>query len=148
KKTATVTGTCSDSGSDGILNDATPRVDAAMMVVSPSVVEENVAMECHVVNTPGVGPNPPPSTQEANAPAVNTPGEPSGKPSYAIATGKPNGKNANVHTLYTPGGNGIDVVVLVESIRAISKQFANIAYGFFLGRKWHTLLLLAMLGIL
>ncbi|GKD48669.1 glucomannan 4-beta-mannosyltransferase 9-like protein [Tanacetum coccineum] len=122
-------------GSDGIPNDATPRVDAAMMIVSPSVVEENVAMECPVVNTPGVGPNPPPSTQEANAPAGNTPGEPSGKPSYAIATGKPNGKKVKVHTLYTPGGNGIDMVVLVESIRAISKQFDNTAYGFCLGKK-------------
>ncbi|GJW37677.1 hypothetical protein Tco_0060597 [Tanacetum coccineum] len=34
------TGTCSASGNDGILNDATPRVDAAMKAVSPSVVEE------------------------------------------------------------------------------------------------------------
>ncbi|GKD48668.1 glucomannan 4-beta-mannosyltransferase 9-like protein, partial [Tanacetum coccineum] len=134
KKTTTVTGTCLDSGSDGIPNDATPSVDAAMMVVSPSVVEETVAMECPVVNTPGVGLNPPPSTQEANAPAGNAPGEPSGKPSYATATGKPNGKKVNVHT-FIPEGNGIDVVVLVESIRAISKQFANTAYGFFLGKK-------------
>ncbi|GJT35504.1 hypothetical protein Tco_0925923 [Tanacetum coccineum] len=41
---------------------ATPRVDAAMKVVSPSVVEETVAMESLVVNTPGVGSNPPPPT--------------------------------------------------------------------------------------
>ncbi|GKB62411.1 nucleotide-diphospho-sugar transferase, partial [Tanacetum coccineum] len=59
-------------------------------------------------NTPGVGPNPPPPTQEANAPAGNAPG----KPSYATATGKQSGKKVNVHTLYTPGGNRIDVVVL------------------------------------
>ncbi|GKA71610.1 beta-caryophyllene synthase [Tanacetum coccineum] len=32
-------------------------------------------------------------------------------------------------------GNGIDVVVRVESIRAIRDRFANTAYGFFLG-KW------------
>ncbi|GJY14183.1 retrovirus-related pol polyprotein from transposon TNT 1-94 [Tanacetum coccineum] len=124
-------GTCSALGSDGILNDATPRVDAAMKVVSPSVVEETVAMEFPVVNTLGVGPNPPPPTQEANAPAGNAPG----KPSYATATGKPSGKKVNVRTLYTPGGNGIDVVVLVDSIRAISERFANTAYGFFLGKK-------------
>ncbi|GKG11233.1 retrovirus-related pol polyprotein from transposon TNT 1-94, partial [Tanacetum coccineum] len=31
-----------------------------------------------------------------------------------------NGKKVNVHTLITPGGNGIDVVVPVDSIRAIS----------------------------
>nr|GEX50764.1 hypothetical protein [Tanacetum cinerariifolium]GEZ90590.1 hypothetical protein [Tanacetum cinerariifolium] len=37
--------------------------------------------------------------------------------------------------LVMPLGNGIDVVVLVESIRAISKRFDNTTYGFFLG-KW------------
>ncbi|GJR26576.1 zinc finger, CCHC-type containing protein [Tanacetum coccineum] len=34
-----------------------------------------------------------------------------------------------------PTGNGIDVVVPVESIRDISKRFANTAYGFFLGKR-------------
>ncbi|GKB55676.1 hypothetical protein Tco_0911862 [Tanacetum coccineum] len=110
---------------------ATPHVDAAMKVVSPSVVEETVAMECPMVNTPGVGSNPPPPTQEANAPASNAPD----KPSYATATGKPIGKKVNVRTLYTPGGNGIDVVVPMDSIRAISERFANTVYGFFLRKK-------------
>ncbi|GJT49436.1 retrovirus-related pol polyprotein from transposon TNT 1-94 [Tanacetum coccineum] len=32
-------------------------------------------------------------------------------------------------------GNGINEVVLVDSIRAISERFANTAYGFFLGEK-------------
>nr|GEU33404.1 copia protein [Tanacetum cinerariifolium] len=32
-------------------------------------------------------------------------------------------------------GNGIDVVVPVEYIRAISERFANTAYGFFLGKR-------------
>ncbi|GKA10481.1 ribonuclease H-like domain-containing protein, partial [Tanacetum coccineum] len=32
------------------------------------------------------------------------------------------------------GGNGVDVVVLVESIRAISERFANTSYDFFLGK--------------
>nr|GEU43591.1 nucleotide-diphospho-sugar transferase [Tanacetum cinerariifolium] len=118
KKTTTDTGTSSALGSDGILNDATPRVDAAIKVVSPSVVEETVAMKCPVLNTPGVVPNPPPPTQEANAPTVNA----LGKPFYAIATGKPSGKKVNACTLYTPGGNGIDVVVPVDSIRAINEN--------------------------
>ncbi|GJW72508.1 nucleotide-diphospho-sugar transferase [Tanacetum coccineum] len=79
-----------------------------MKVVSPSLVEETIAMECLVVNTPDVGPNPPLPTQEANAPAGNAPG----KPSYATAaTGKPSGKKVNVRTLFTPGGTGIDVKV-------------------------------------
>nr|GEU29456.1 hypothetical protein [Tanacetum cinerariifolium] len=97
KKTTTDTGTCLASGSDGILNYATPCVNAAMKVVS--VVEETVAMECPAVNTLGVGPNPPPPTQEANASAGNVPG----KPSYATATGKPSRKKVNVRTLFTPG---------------------------------------------
>ncbi|GKE30731.1 putative reverse transcriptase domain-containing protein, partial [Tanacetum coccineum] len=32
-------------------------------------------------------------------------------------------------------GNGIDVVVLVKSIRAISERFANTTYSFFLGKR-------------
>ncbi|GJS73059.1 zinc finger, CCHC-type containing protein [Tanacetum coccineum] len=56
-----------------------------------------------------------------------------GKFSYVNVTGKPSGKKLNFHALLTPGGNGMDVVVPVESIRAISKQFANTSYGFFLG---------------
>ncbi|GJV12655.1 nucleotide-diphospho-sugar transferase [Tanacetum coccineum] len=86
-------------------------------------LEETVVMECPVVNTPNVGPNPPLPTQEANS-AGNAPG----KPSYATAS-KPNGKKVNVRTLFTPGGNGIDVVVPVDSIRAISARFVNTAYG-------------------
>nr|GEW51999.1 hypothetical protein [Tanacetum cinerariifolium]GFA09553.1 hypothetical protein [Tanacetum cinerariifolium]GFA09593.1 hypothetical protein [Tanacetum cinerariifolium] len=35
-----------------------------------------------------------------------------GKSSYAIITGKPSGKKVNVRTLFTPGGNGIDVEYL------------------------------------
>ncbi|GJX51241.1 hypothetical protein Tco_0278086 [Tanacetum coccineum] len=58
-----------------------------------------------------------------------------GKSSYANITSKPSGKKANIRTLFTPGGNEIDVVVPVDSIRAISERFANTAYGFFLGKK-------------
>ncbi|GJW67516.1 hypothetical protein Tco_0121940 [Tanacetum coccineum] len=83
-----------------------------------------------VVNTPDVGPNSPLPTQDVIS-ARNVPG----KPSYATVSGKPNGKKVNVRTLFTPGGNGIDVVVPVDSIRAISERFANTAYGFFLGKK-------------
>ncbi|GJY15885.1 retrovirus-related pol polyprotein from transposon TNT 1-94 [Tanacetum coccineum] len=129
--------------SDGTLNDANPLkgvvspsvIDehVAMEMQSPlvaqtysvqsPVVEETVVMECLVVNTPNVGPNPPLPTQEANS-VGNAPG----KPSYATAS-KPNGKKVNVRTLFTPGGNGIDVVVPVDSIRAISARFVNTAYG-------------------
>ncbi|GKA67258.1 PAT1 homolog 1-like protein [Tanacetum coccineum] len=58
-----------------------------------------------------------------------------GKSSYAKVTGKPSGKKVNVRTLFTPGGNGIDVIVSVDSIHAISERFANTSYGVFLGKK-------------
>ncbi|GKB90326.1 reverse transcriptase domain-containing protein [Tanacetum coccineum] len=53
---------------------------------------------------------------------VTTAGNAPGKSSYANITGKPSGKKVNVHTLFTPGGNGIDVVVPVDSIQAISER--------------------------
>nr|GEX85740.1 hypothetical protein [Tanacetum cinerariifolium] len=37
--------------------------------------------------------------------------------------------------LFTPSGNGVDVVIPVEFIRAISERFTNITYGFFLGKR-------------
>ncbi|GJR99459.1 zinc finger, CCHC-type containing protein [Tanacetum coccineum] len=43
-------------------------------------------------------------------------------------------KSVKLRTLFTPAGNGADVVVSLESIRAVSKQFANTAYDFFLGK--------------
>ncbi|GJS30736.1 putative reverse transcriptase domain-containing protein [Tanacetum coccineum] len=66
---------------------------------------------------------------------TTTTGNAPGKSSYANVTGKPSGKKLNIRTLFTPGGNGIDVVVPVESIRAISDHFANTTYGFFLGKQ-------------
>nr|GEU80442.1 ribonuclease H-like domain-containing protein [Tanacetum cinerariifolium] len=60
----------------------------------------------------------------------------SGKSSwYANVTSKPSRTKVNFRTLFTPAGNGIDVVVPVESIRPISERFANTAYGFFLGKR-------------
>ncbi|GJW93935.1 putative reverse transcriptase domain-containing protein [Tanacetum coccineum] len=70
-----------------------------------------------------------------STPVITTAGNAPGKSSYANITGKPSGKKVNVPTLFTPGGNGIDVVVPVDFIHAISERFANTAYGFFLGKK-------------
>ncbi|GJU45308.1 nucleotide-diphospho-sugar transferase [Tanacetum coccineum] len=89
--------------SDGTLNDANPLKE----VVSPSVIDEHVAMEVQ-----NVGPNPPLPTQEANS-AGNAPG----KPSYATATGKPNGKKVNVCTLFTPGGKKLAYPVVANYVR-------------------------------
>nr|GEU47769.1 beta-caryophyllene synthase [Tanacetum cinerariifolium] len=98
--------------------DATPR---SKEVVSSSVVDDSIEKE----NTNGLG-----SSHE-----TNTAGNAPGKSLYANITGKPSGKKLNIRTLFTPGVNGIDVVVPVESIRPISDQFANTSYGFFLGKR-------------
>nr|GEX02978.1 hypothetical protein [Tanacetum cinerariifolium] len=63
-----------------------------------------------------------------STPITSTAGNAPGKSSYANITSKPSGKKVNVHTLFTPEGNGIDVVVLVDSIHAISERFANTTY--------------------
>nr|GEV84093.1 hypothetical protein [Tanacetum cinerariifolium] len=130
KKTTIDTVTSSALGLDGILKDVTPRVDVAKKVVSPSVVEESATKESPRVNTSDLGSYPLLPSHEANSVSNAL-----GKPSYANATAKPSGTKVNFHTLYTLGGNGIDVVVPVESIRAISERFANTAYGFFLGKR-------------
>nr|GEZ90573.1 hypothetical protein [Tanacetum cinerariifolium] len=52
-----------------------------------------------------------------------------GMSSYANVIGAPSRKALNFHTLFTLGGNEVDVVVLVKFVRAISDQFANATYG-------------------
>ncbi|GJS96301.1 hypothetical protein Tco_0803269 [Tanacetum coccineum] len=44
-------------------------------------------------------------------------------------------KSVNFRTLITPARNGVDVTVPLESIRSISEQFENTAYGFFLRKR-------------
>ncbi|GJU24310.1 hypothetical protein Tco_1162931 [Tanacetum coccineum] len=116
---------------DGTLNDATPRLKE---VVSPSMVDDTMEKEKLIPVVTTTESYPPLPTQVATS-AGNAPG----KSSYANVTSKPSGKKLNFHTLFTPGGNGIDVVVLVESIRTISDRFANTTYGFSWESGWHTL---------
>ncbi|GKG41971.1 hypothetical protein Tco_0473722, partial [Tanacetum coccineum] len=100
--------------------------------VTPSVVDMMVVMEKkNYLDDITV----PESFPPLSTPVTSTTGNAPGKSSYANITSKPSRKKVNVHTLFTPGGNVIDVVVLVDSIRDISKRFANTAYGFFLGKK-------------
>ncbi|GJU81827.1 hypothetical protein Tco_1284192, partial [Tanacetum coccineum] len=77
----------------------------------------------------------PESFPPLSTPVTTTAGNAPGKSSYANITGKSSGKKVNARTLFTPRGNGIDVVILVDSIRAISERFANTTYGIFLGKK-------------
>nr|GEZ49309.1 hypothetical protein [Tanacetum cinerariifolium] len=55
----------------------------------------------------------PESFPTLTTPVTTMAGNPPGKSSYANITGKPSRKKVNVHTLFTPRGNGIDVVVSV-----------------------------------
>ncbi|GKC62617.1 cytokinin dehydrogenase 3-like protein [Tanacetum coccineum] len=116
------------------MNDDSPSGVASELHegVTPSVVDMTVEIgkQNSLDDTTVLGSFPPLST-----PVSTTPGNAPGKSLYANITGKPSGKKVNVRTLFTPGGNGIDVVVLVDSIRDISECFANTAYGFFLGKK-------------
>nr|GEX90692.1 hypothetical protein [Tanacetum cinerariifolium] len=85
--------------------------------VTPSVVDMTIEMGKHnsLDDTTVSESFPPLSTP------VNTAGNAPGKSSYANITSKPSGKKVNVCTLFTPEGNGIDVVVPVDFIRAVSK---------------------------
>ncbi|GJW92825.1 beta-caryophyllene synthase [Tanacetum coccineum] len=70
-----------------------------------------------------------------------------GTSSYVNVTGEPSRKALNFHTLFTPAGNGVDVLISVESIRVISERFANMAYGFFLGKRVAYLVFRSMDGL-
>ncbi|GKB25152.1 hypothetical protein Tco_0864553, partial [Tanacetum coccineum] len=94
------------------------------VVVSSSTVEDPVDA---TMNTEDVNVG-----QTPTCPNVN----PKPGASYAnLFTTGPSRKATDFCTLFTPGGNEVDVVVLVESIRAISAWFANIVYEFFLGKR-------------
>ncbi|GKB79291.1 retrotransposon protein, putative, ty1-copia subclass [Tanacetum coccineum] len=106
--------------SDDTMNEDTP-VSVASAVkegVTPSVVDMTVEMEkiSSLEDTIVLGSFPPLST-----PVTTTAGNAPGKSSYSNVTCKPSGKKLNIRILFTPGGNGIDVVFSMESIRAISK---------------------------
>nr|GEX23579.1 hypothetical protein [Tanacetum cinerariifolium] len=44
-------------------------------------------------------------------------------------------RNLNFRTLITQAENEVDVDVLLESIRVVGEQYANLAYGFFFGKR-------------
>ncbi|GKD98693.1 retrotransposon protein, putative, ty1-copia subclass [Tanacetum coccineum] len=117
---------------DDTMNEDTPVgvVSAAKVGVTPSNMTVDMDKLSSLEDTTVLGSflplSMPDITMASNAP---------GKSSYANVIGKPSGKKLNIRTLFTPGGNRIDVVVPVESIRAISECFANRTYGFFLGKR-------------
>ncbi|GJT72574.1 hypothetical protein Tco_1031860 [Tanacetum coccineum] len=58
-----------------------------------------------------------------------------GTPNAKLFTGESSRKSVNFFTLITLATNGTHVAVLLESIRAISEQFDNMTYGFFLVKR-------------
>ncbi|GKA10247.1 hypothetical protein Tco_0689680 [Tanacetum coccineum] len=118
---------------DGVAQSAKEKSEAIKDAVAPSVMvesgtgtqEANSIKADHInLHDENVGKTP--KTLTGNTPGMS---------SYANVAGAPSIKSVNFRTLYTPGGNGVDVAILVESIRAISAQFANMLYGFFLGNR-------------
>ncbi|GJX44199.1 zinc knuckle CX2CX4HX4C containing protein [Tanacetum coccineum] len=81
------------------------------------------------------------NSDENNVPKIGPTltGNTSGMSLYANITSVPSRKALNFHTLFKLGGNGVDVVILVESIRAISDQIANMEYMFFLGKRFSSM---------
>ncbi|GKF14542.1 hypothetical protein Tco_0056004, partial [Tanacetum coccineum] len=128
------------------------KVGDAKDVVLPAVTVEPVVKEKLSTSVDTGIPNSentclrsyPPLPMQGSTTAGNTPG----MSLYANVTCEPSRKALNFRTLFTPGENGVDVVVSVESIRAVSERFANSAYGFSLGKRLFTPLLITMLGTL
>ncbi|GJX04687.1 hypothetical protein Tco_0190603 [Tanacetum coccineum] len=58
-----------------------------------------------------------------------------GTPNAKLFTGESSRKSVNFFTLITLATNGTHMAVLLESIRAISEQFDNMTYGFFLVKR-------------
>nr|GEX11147.1 hypothetical protein [Tanacetum cinerariifolium] len=116
--------------SDGTRNEVGPVGDTSTVMegVTPSMINMTVekdklsSLDDTIVLE---------SFPSLSMPVNTSAGNALGKSSYANITGKPSGKKRNVRTLFTPGGNGIDVVVRMDSIRAINERFANTAYDFF-----------------
>ncbi|GJS20883.1 zinc finger, CCHC-type containing protein [Tanacetum coccineum] len=91
--------------------------------VGLSIVDMMVEMEklSSLEDTTVLGSFPPLST-----PVTTSAGNAPGKSSYANVTDKPSGKKLNIHTLYTTGGNGIDVVIpLVYRIILLSISYMD-----------------------
>ncbi|GJR01051.1 hypothetical protein Tco_0524035 [Tanacetum coccineum] len=120
--------------SNDTMSEDTPVVVASTVKegVTPSVVDMMVEKEKISSLDDTIIPESFPTFTTSD---TTTAGNAPGKSTYANITGKPSGKKVNVRTLFTPRGNGIDVVVPVDSIRAFSERLANTAYGFFLGKK-------------
>nr|GEU97713.1 hypothetical protein [Tanacetum cinerariifolium] len=110
--------------SDDTMNEDTPVIVASTVKegVTPSVVDMMVEKEtiCSLEETTVLEFFPTLTT-----PVTSMAGNAPGKSSYANIIGKSSGKKMNVRTLFTPVGNGIDVVVVTPSNLSMQR---NIEY--------------------
>nr|GEU68368.1 hypothetical protein [Tanacetum cinerariifolium] len=119
---------------DGTRNEVAPVGDKSIVMdgVTPSMMDKTVEKDklSSLEDTTVLG-----SFLPLPTPVTTLAGNAPGKSSYANITGKPSGKKVNVRTLFTPGGNGIDLVVpgkygLIRSMfssstRLFSFQFSS-----------------------
>ncbi|GJW11270.1 zinc finger, CCHC-type containing protein [Tanacetum coccineum] len=123
--------------SDDTMNDDTP-VGVSSVVkegVTPSVVDMTVEMEklSPLDDTTILG-----SFPLLSMSVTTTAGNAPGKSSYANVIGKSSGKKLNIRTLFTPRGNGIDVVILVKLDAMLENGPWFIRNNPLILKKWHS----------
>ncbi|GJQ96868.1 hypothetical protein Tco_0008007 [Tanacetum coccineum] len=129
--------------SDDTMNEDTPIGVASAIKegVTPYVVDMTMEMEkiSYLEDATVMGSFPPLST-----PVTTTAGNAHGKSLYATVTGKPSGKKLNIHTLFTPRGNGIDVLIyriILNSMEGLDTMLENgpwfIRNHSLILKKWH-----------
>nr|GEX97899.1 hypothetical protein [Tanacetum cinerariifolium] len=132
KKTNADANTGSFTKYNGNRNDANPLKEVVLPFDEPVVMEVKSLFVDQTITVKSGRESYPPLPTQGTTPSGNTPG----KLSHATVIGESSRKALNFHTLYTLGEeNEIDVVMPVESIRAVSDRFENSAYGFFLGQR-------------
>ncbi|GJX47440.1 hypothetical protein Tco_0272630 [Tanacetum coccineum] len=112
------------TNSEDTMNDDTPLGIASVIHegVIPYVVGMTVEMgKQNSLDDTTVSESIPPLSTPVTTTAANAPG----KSAYANIIGKPSGKELNVRTLFTPDGNGIDVVVLKVAYPIVANYVRN-----------------------
>ncbi|GJU38433.1 zinc finger, CCHC-type containing protein [Tanacetum coccineum] len=125
--------------------DSSERVNSATDILIPTVMD----LSKQAVRFPSLETlNGKPTdglTLDSHKPGNNSPGVSN---SYANVTSKSGRKSVNFRTFFTPGGNGVDVVVPVESIELLANSFLIQHMVSSWENGWLTPLLLTMLGTL
>nr|GEW93768.1 hypothetical protein [Tanacetum cinerariifolium] len=127
---------CSERSNYGNDTDIRPSYDTKTMAEVPNIADYNVfAVEKQHTKKPEFN-NDTYDVGQCLSTAPTASASRSASVSFAtLFKGHSSHTRLNFCTLITPARNGADVVVPLESIRLISKRFANLAYGFFLEKQ-------------